>query len=53
MHLAYAHRHQLTISVGLTGCQTVTNGNLNRTAADLYGTHPTGPKLLKQLRALT
>jgi hypothetical protein len=50
--ISYAHRHQVTISVGLTGCSRVTNGNITRTAANFAGQNPQGPKLVDQLRWL-
>lgn len=49
--LAYPGPHQVTISVGLRGCNSVTNGDLHRTAAGAAG-RP-GPKLLAQLERLT
>jgi hypothetical protein len=50
--ISYGHRHQVRISIGLTGCSRVTNGNLTRTAANLSGQNPQGPKLLAELRRL-
>lgn len=50
--ISYGHRHQVRISVALTGCSRVTNGNLSRTAANFAGQNPQGPKLVEQLRRL-
>jgi hypothetical protein len=44
--------HAVRISVGLTGCQTVTNGDITRLAANLGGKNPAGPRLLSQLKKL-
>ncbi len=49
--LAYPHGRALTISVGLRGCQSVTNGDLRRTAAG--GTGQPGPALVVALERLT
>lgn len=46
-------RHTVRISVGLGGCNVVTNGDLRRSAANLENKNPVGPKLLAELRALT
>ena len=50
--ISYGDRHQVRISVALTGCSRVTNGNLSRTAANFAGRNPQGPKLVEQLRRL-
>jgi hypothetical protein len=50
--LAYPGGHQVSISVGLTGCALVTNGSVHRTAAG-FGTPRTfGPQLLAALEHL-
>lgn len=50
--LSYGGGHQVTVSVGLTGCASVTNGGVHRTAAG-YGTpRPFGPQLVAQLERL-
>ncbi len=50
--LSYPSGHQLQISVGLKGCELVTNGSVGRTAAG-FGSHPNrGPRLLAQLERL-
>lgn len=49
--LTYPHERTVTISVGLRGCQTVTNGDLRRTAAGTSG--QPGPTLVAQLERLT
>lgn len=53
--LAYPGGHELTISVGLSGCGVVTNGGLLRTALG-FGSPPStplGPDLLAKLEGLT
>jgi hypothetical protein len=51
--LGYRDGHVVRIAVGLTGCETVTNGSSYRTAARI-GTPPTlGPRLIAQLLRLT
>jgi hypothetical protein len=49
--LAYPHGHAVSISVGLRGCQSVTNGDLRRTASGTTG--QPGPVLIAQLERLT
>lgn len=49
----YSHAHQVRIQVHLQGCNPVSNGNLIRTAANLNGKNPDGPRLLAHLRQLT
>lgn len=52
-HLAYPGGHAVTISVGLSGCHAVTNGDLPRSASG-FGTPPTfGPQLISRLKRLT
>ncbi len=51
--LAYPDRHRDTISVDLSGCQSVSNGHLFRTAASAPGYNPAGARLASQLRRLT
>lgn len=51
--LAYPSGHRVTISVGLTGCNLVTNGDVHRTAANFAYQNPAGPKLLAALERLT
>lgn len=49
---SYPDGHEVRISVGLTGCQVVSNGSVNRTASG-YGPHPRrGPRLLAELKRL-
>lgn len=48
--LRYPDRHEVTISVGLAGCETVTNGNLSRIA--LGPTSGSGPELVARLEQL-
>jgi len=47
--LAYPGGHQVSISVGLTGCALVTNGTVHRTAAGLGTPRAFGPQLLSSL----
>jgi hypothetical protein len=49
--LSYPHGRVLTISVGLRGCQVVTNGDLRRTASGTNG--QPGPALVSRLERLT
>ncbi len=50
--VSYPNGRQVQISVALTGCEGVTNGSVNRTAAG-YARHPRrGPRLLAQLERL-
>jgi hypothetical protein len=50
--LAYPGGREVRISVGLTGCEAVSNGSVHRTAAG-YGPHPRrGPRLLAELKRL-
>jgi hypothetical protein len=49
----YYRQHQVTISTELTGCNGVTNGDLERSATNLDNKNPQGPKLLAQLKRLT
>jgi hypothetical protein len=50
--LAYPARHQVTITVGLTGCALVTNGSVHRSAAGIGSPRPFGPQLVAQLERL-
>ena len=49
MAILYYRTHQVRVTVGLTGCDDVTNGDINRLALNIGGTHPAGPRLLSQL----
>ena len=50
--LAYPHGRTVPVSVGLTGCRSVTNGTVQRTASG-FGTPPTfGPQLVRHLQQL-
>lgn len=50
--LAYPHGRTVPVSVGLTGCRSVTNGTVQRTASG-FGTPPTfGPELVHHLQHL-
>jgi hypothetical protein len=50
--LAYPHGRTVPVSVGLTGCRSVTNGTVQRTASG-FGTPPTfGPQLVRHLQHL-
>jgi hypothetical protein len=51
--LAYPHAHAARISVGLTGCRTVTNGYVVRTASGFGDPSAFGPRLVCELRRLT
>ena len=51
--LAYPDGHAVTVSVGLTGCERVTNGSAYRTAATIGAPPAVGPQLLAQLKRLT
>jgi hypothetical protein len=51
--LAYPGDHAVTISVGLRGCETVTNGSVNRVALGLGSPPAFGPQLVSQLEHLT
>lgn len=50
--LAYPGDRDLLISVGLTGCETVTNGSVHRTAAGMGSPTAFGPQLVTQLERL-
>jgi hypothetical protein len=52
-HLAYPDGHAVTISVGLRGCESVTNGSVYRTAGGASSLPTVGPQLVAQLRRLT
>jgi hypothetical protein len=50
--VAYPGGREVRISVGLTGCELVSNGSVHRTTSG-YGPHPRrGPRLLAQLKRL-
>lgn len=50
--VSYPGGHEVRISVGLRGCESVTNGSVNRTASG-YGPHPRrGPRLLAEMKRL-
>ena len=50
--LGYPHGRTVPVSVGLTGCRSVTNGTVQRTASG-SGTPPTfGPRLVRHLQRL-
>jgi hypothetical protein len=51
--LAYPNGRTVTISVGLQGCETVTNGSVHRTAAAIISQRAVGPQLVGQLKRLT
>ncbi|MGH2916126.1 MAG: hypothetical protein ACRDMX_14185 [Solirubrobacteraceae bacterium] len=50
--LVYPGDRDVLISVGLTGCETVTNGSVSRTAAGLGSPRAFGPQLVTQLERL-
>ena len=50
--LTYPAGHQVTITVGLTGCALVTNGSGHRSAAGIGSPRPFGPQLVAQLERL-
>jgi len=50
--LAYPSGHRVTISVGLTGCELVTNGSVHRTALGMGSPPAFGPQLVTQLERL-
>ncbi len=50
--LAYPDGHSVTISVGLTDCEVVTNGSVQRTAVAIGSTPAAGPPLVSQLERL-
>jgi hypothetical protein len=50
--LDYPDGREVMISVGLTGCEAVTNGSVQRTAAGMGSPRAFGPKLVKQLDRL-
>lgn len=50
--LTYPAGHQVTITVGLTGCALVTNGSVHRSAAGIGSPRPFGPQLVAQLERL-
>lgn len=50
--LAYPDGPPVTISVGLSGCATVTNGSVKRTAMGFGTPRQFGPQLLAQLKQL-
>ncbi len=49
---AYPGGRQVTVSVGLTGCELVSNGSVYRTAAGLGSPPGFGPQLVAQLEQL-
>lgn len=51
--LSYTDGHAVTVSLGLTGCQTATNGSVRRTAAGIGSRRAFGPRLVAQLKRLT
>jgi hypothetical protein len=51
--LAYPGDHAVTISVGLRGCHTVTNGSVYRSAAGIGSPPAFGPQLVTELKRLT
>ena len=51
--IAYPDGHAVTISVEMTGCVTVTNGSVTRTAAGFGSPPQFGPKLVLELEHLT
>lgn len=50
--LAYPGGRDVMISVGLAGCETVTNGSVHRTAAGMGSPPAFGPQLVTQLERL-
>jgi len=50
--LAYPGGRDVTISVGLTGCEAVTNGSVSRTALGMGSPPAFGPQLVTQLEHL-
>jgi hypothetical protein len=51
-HFYYHGGHSVTVSVGLTGCVLVSNGNLLRSASGFGAGHPFGPEVLAELQHL-
>jgi hypothetical protein len=51
--LSYPGGHSVSISVGLTGCTRVTNGDVVRTALGIGPSPRSGPSLLEHLERLT
>ncbi len=51
--LSYPDGHEVTIATQLGGCYGVTNGDINRLAANINGKNPDGPRLIALLRRLT
>jgi hypothetical protein len=49
---AYAGGHSVEIATRLRGCQPVTNGDINRLAANIDGKNPAGPRLIALLKRL-
>jgi hypothetical protein len=50
---AYPSGDQVKISLGLRGCNAVTNGRLHRLAAGIGTPRPFGPQLVAQLKRLS
>jgi hypothetical protein len=50
--LGYPDGHAVTISVGLTGCEAVTNGTVSRTAFGFGSPRAFGPQLVSHLKRL-
>ncbi len=50
--LTYPAGHEVTITVGLTGCDLVTNGSVHRSAAGIGSPRPFGPQLVAELEHL-
>lgn len=50
--LSYRGGHVVTITVGLTGCDEVSNGSVQRTAEGFGSPPPFGPQLIAQLEGL-
>jgi hypothetical protein len=50
---AYKGGHKVEIATRLHGCQPVTNGDINRLAANIDGKNPAGPRLIALLKRLT
>lgn len=51
--LAYGDGHRVTIRVGLSGCELVTNGTVHRIALGMGSPPAFGPQLVAQLERLT
>ena len=50
--LVYKGGQKVEIATRLRGCQPVTNGDINRLAANIGGKNPAGPRLIALLKRL-